>query len=120
MSAVAITREFLDRGVGIVDLDAMMVAIPASLAIEYPNDGNVVLIVRNTGAAVLNVTAVAVPDPYGRTSNETIQLPIGTVTPQFGFMSFANPAMFNSGGQAQITFDTLNGTYALLRLTKAR
>lgn len=116
MTAVAVTQEFLNRGKGLSDLSAALVAIPtADKKINFPNDGNIILVVEVT-TGPMTITVEGVPDPYGRSADEVFT---AVATGKSVFVSFMAPAMFNSGGNAEVTFSVDTGKYGLFRLTKS-
>lgn len=112
--------ELLDRGVGVADLQASLVAA-TDVDLEWRNDGNLVLFIDNQDAGARTVTLKAQPDPFGRggagVNDEPISIPAG----QMGFIPMHTPAMFNSGGLAAATLDATTSTsVGLYRLRKAR
>lgn len=121
MAVVAITKEYYDDGgvaLELQDLDAILV-VPADTSIQFQNDGNVVAIIRSTAVGTVTVTAEGVPDPKGRSADVVYTIPIGSVTPQFAMVPFLDPSMFNAGGLATLTLQTVTGiTFALIRLRK--
>src|SRR3954462_7301292 len=128
MTAYSITKEFPDRGgngqaTDLQDLDNFMVAAAASM--EFPNDGDVIVLLRSTAVGTVTATLVAQPDPYGRggatVGDVILTIPIGSTTPQMAMFPQINPAMFNNLGIAQITLNSAtNVTVAFVRLKKVR
>lgn len=130
MTAYAVTLEVPDRGgqgltaisplPTLSDMDTIAVAAAASM--EIANDGDIVAVVRNGGAAT-TLTVKAVVDPEGRggggVGDAVYSIPIGSTTPQFAFVPLMNPASFNGGGTTQLTLSsTASVTIAFLRLKK--
>jgi hypothetical protein len=64
----------------------------------------------------ITITVESVPDPFGRSVDEVFT---AVATNTRVFISFMSPAMFNGGGNTQITFSALTGKYGLFRLTKS-
>lgn len=104
--------ELVDRGEGVADLQASLVAA-TEVELSFNNDGNVVNFIQNDSAGVRTVTLNSVADPFGRVGDVVIAIPAG----QTGMFAFPSPAMF--GGAATMTLDafatTLIGAY---RFTK--
>lgn len=122
---VAAAYDLLDQAVGIPSIDAAG-AVPTSTDLNFLNSGNEVLFI-SAGATGLTATVKAKADPYGRGGgaaggggDDNDQ---ATVIPANGvaFISFANPAMFNAGGQAEVTLSNITTCKVLLaRLRKNR
>jgi hypothetical protein len=122
---VAAAYDFLDQALGIADIDAAAAA-PTSTDLVFANTGNEVLFI-SAGATAVAATVNAVADPYGRggsnaggggdDNNVLISVGSGKV----GMMTFANPAMFNSGGNVSVTLTNITTCKVLLaRLRKNR
>lgn len=128
MTAYNITLEAPDRGgqglaTSFQDLDSFMVA--ADVSMEFPNDGDVITILKSSAVGIITATLKAVPDPYGRggagVNDVVLSIPIGGTTVQFAMFPQANPAMFNNVGVAQITLSSAtNVSVAFIRLKKVR
>lgn len=115
---VAAAYDFLDQGLGIPSIDAAAVA-PTSTDLNFLNSGNENLLV-SAGATGLTVTVKAVADPYGRGGNNAgggaDDNDVATVIPASGvaLISFANPAMFNLGGQINVVLSNITTAKVLL------
>jgi len=114
--------DLLDRGVGIADLVTGPTAA-SDTALEFRNDGNMILAISNADAAGITATLTATPDPYGRggstVNDEVISIGAGDV----GLFPFMALAMFQTGGSTttSITLSAIaNVTLTLIKLTKAR
>lgn len=119
MTAYAVTRSFLDRGIGRTDIVADMVA--AAVAMEFKNNGNIIVMINNGSGGSVTATLKAVADPYGRggstVGDEVIIIP----TLKIGFFPFSNPAMFNNGGATQVTLSSATTvTVGFFELLKVR
>ena len=128
MTAFALTKEVPDRGgmgneAFLQDIDAGMVA--GAVAMEFPNDGNVIVVLKSVAAGAITATLKAFPDQSGRggggTNDVVYVIPIGSTTPQICIIPFADPTMFNSGGNAQITLSAATDiTVSFIRIYKVR
>ena len=121
MTAYATTVEYLDRGAGTADLDALLVA--AATSMEFKNDGNIVVVVSNASAGSVTATLKSQPDPYGRggpsdaDNDEVYTIAAGKIA----FIPLMHPGMWNLSGVAQITLSSATSvTVGFIRLTKAR
>jgi hypothetical protein len=122
---VAAAYDFLDQALAIADVDTAA-AVPTSTDIQFANTGNEVLLISN-GATPSQVTVNAVADPYGRGGSSAggggddnnVVVTLGAS--KFTVITFANPAMFNSGGNISLTFTNVTTVKVLLiRLRKNR
>lgn len=122
---VAAAYDFLDQAVGIPSIDAAA-AVPTSTDLNFLNSGNEVLMV-SAGATGLSVTVKAVTDPFGRgglnaggggdDNDQVTTIPANGVA----LVTFANPAMFNAGGQVNVVLSNITTCKVLLaRLRKNR
>lgn len=121
MTAYATTAEYLDRGAGIQDLEASLVA--AATSMEFKNDGNIVVVINNGSVGSVTATLKSQPDPYGRGgASDTDNDEVYTIAAgKLAFIPLMNPAMFNLSGVAQITLSAAASvTVGFFRLTKAR
>lgn len=118
MALINPTHELKNGGTGLVDVDAAC-ATAASTAMEFANDGNLVLFVKNGGGAGITLTVKANAgdrDGRGGTANDVAYtVPAGKI----GFVPFLAPVLFNNAGLAQVTLSSVSSvTYALARLDK--
>lgn len=120
MTVQNITAEYYDLGKGIADLDAACVAASGT-AIEFYNDGNVLVVISNGSAGAITATIKSAPDPYGRggpsdnDNDEAISVPAAKV----GLFVFANPGGFNSGGLCSLVLSaSASVKVGLFRVTK--
>lgn len=95
---------------------------------DFLNDGNVVIVIRNTDTNAKTLTISGQPDPFGRggstVGDVVLNLAAGNVTPQIDLSSLLNPAMFNIGGKCTTTIAGTGGvtgvSIGLYRLRKLR
>ena len=64
----------------------------------FKNDGSIMMVLENTGAALRTVIITGVPDPYGRSANITVSIAIGDKA----IVGFLSPPLFNSGGEVSL------------------
>lgn len=120
MTVQNISQEFYDLGKGIADLDAACTAA-AGTAIEFFNDGNVLVAISNGSAGAITATLKSAPDPYGRggpsdTDNDEV---LSVPAAKLGLFMFANPGGFNSGGLCSLTLSAAASVkVGLFRITK--
>jgi hypothetical protein len=115
MTDVAITAEFLDRGVGNADLEALLVAA-ASTSLVFPNDGNVFVVIKNASVGSVTATLEGVKDPYGALQDEALTI----LASKIAIIPFANRARFNAQGRATLTLSaSASVSVGFFRMTKA-
>lgn len=117
MAVVAITQTFANEGKGLET--QTLTAFPADLSVQFPNDGNVVMLLKN-GATPCVVTLKAVADPYGRGGSAgSGDVVFNLAASDQAFIPFMDPAMFNAGSYATVQADVVTTlSYALYRLIK--
>lgn len=87
-------------------LNATMTAADATNGMAFVNDGQTVLVVRNTDASAKTVTVKSVPDEWGRSGDVTCVVAASGV----GILGPFTPAIFNqSDGTINVDFSASTG-----------
>lgn|SRR5574341_265424 len=84
----------------------------------FDNDAQTVVVIKNTGAGVVNVTVTSVADEAGRTGNLVVAVP---ATTGIGFISLLRALWWNQRtsdvGKVYLDFSTASGvSVAVLKL----
>jgi len=112
------TTVLKNDGVGVADLDTA-IATAAAATMEFNNDGNLLLFVKNGSASPVTLTVKANQgdaDGRGGTANDKAMT---VAAGDIAVVPFLNPRAFNNSGQAQVTLsDVTTVTYVLYRLEK--